>query len=548
MRRFGTQGPVNPQEHYVVARTEEITDFINRVEQGKYVVLFAPRQTGKTTFFQAALETLAVGNAATARPESASELPYFSIQLNFDIYKNLALSAFYGHLYEQIREEVETVFQKRGAMPSEALHQFLEDTTLTDHLSMLSFFKRFGRFLGTQQVVLVIDEFDGIPQVAVSDFLHTLRHIYISGKPRCPHSVGIIGVKSIAQLNYDRSISPFNIQDEFHLPNFTLEQVQELFGQYTDAVGQPFVPEVIASIHKQTAGQPVLVNRFAQILTEELDIPKTEPITLAHFSEAHAQLLEEDNVNFTHLLTNIRRDPRFESLLMRIMAREEGVDFNLRSDVVSELATYGVIARGDDGMCEIVNPIYLYCILQAFKSVVNGLEDEYLHEGTREGFLDYLTPTGQIDMEPLLDNFQDFIGRAGFRILQVPDTPQEFVGRHLLLAYLDQFIKLIGGFRHIEVPTGRGRMDIIITHNQQKYIVETKIWRGDNRYQAGKKQLAAYLSSEGVTEGYYIVFDHRQDPEQRVETEVIEGLTIRSYVIPMMQEPPSEISAPLGSQ
>ena len=119
---------------------------------------------------------------------------------------------------------------------------------------------------------------------------------------------------------------------------------------------------------------------------------------MAHFSEAHAQLLEEDNVNFTHLLTNIRKDPRFENLLMRIMARDDGVDFNLRSDIISELATYGVIARGADGMCEIVNPIYLYCILQAFKAVVNGLEDEYLHEDSREGFLDYLTPTGQIDM------------------------------------------------------------------------------------------------------------------------------------------------------
>jgi len=540
MRRFGTQGPVNPQEHYVVSRTEEIADFINRVEQGKYIVLFAPRQTGKTTFFQAALETLVIGNTADAQRESPSELTYFPIQLNFDIYKNLALSVFYGHLYEQIREEIETVFQKRGAMSSEALHQFLEDTTLTDHLSMLSFFKRFARLLGNQQVVLVIDEFDGIPQVAVSDFLHTLRHIYIAGKPRCPHSVGIIGVKSIAQLNYDRSISPFNIQDEFHLPNFTLEQVQELLGQYTEEVGQPFVPEVIAVIHKQTAGQPMLVNRFAQILTEELEVPKTEPITMAHFSEAHAQLLEEDNVNFTHLLTNIRRDPRFESLLMRIMAREEGVDFNLRSDVVSELATYGVIARGDDGMCEIINPIYLYCILQAFKAVVNGLEDEYLPEGTREGFLDYLTPAGRIDMEALLDNFRDFIVRVGFQILQVPDTPQESVGRHLLLAYLDQFIKLIGGFMHIEVPTGRGRMNIIIIHNQQKYIVETKIWRGDGRYQSGKKQLAAYLRSEGITEGYYILFDHRQDPESRVETETIEGLTIRSYVIPVMQEPPSD--------
>ncbi|MYA72104.1 hypothetical protein F4009_23420 [Candidatus Poribacteria bacterium] len=80
-----------------------------------------------------------------------------------------------------------------------------------------------------------------------------------------------------------------------------------------------------------------------------------------------------------------------------------------------------------------------------------------------------------------------------------------------------------------------------ITHNQQKYIVETKIWRGDRRYQAGKKQLAAYLKSEGTIEADYIVFDHREEPEPRVETETIDGLTLRSYVIPVMQEPPSKV-------
>ncbi len=366
MRRFGTQGPVNPQEHYVVSRSEEIADYIKRVEQGKYVVLFAPRQTGKTTFFQDALAALVAGSASVEQT-----INYFPIQLNFDVCKNLTLPTFYEYLYEQMRGEIEAVFQRRRYVPPETLRGFLEGTTLTNHLSMMTFFKRFARFLEAehdgQQVVLVIDEFDGIPQVALSDFLHTLRHIYISGKPRCPHSVGIIGVKSIAQLNYDRSISPFNIQDEFHLPNFTLEQVQELLGQYTDEVGQPFASEVIASIHKQTAGQPVLVNRFAQILTEELDIPKTEPITMTHFSKAHAQLLEEDNVHFTHLLTNIKKDSRFESILMRIMAREGGVVFNIFNDTIKELVTYGVIKEAPNGMCKILNPIYLYRIRKTFK-------------------------------------------------------------------------------------------------------------------------------------------------------------------------------------
>ena len=538
MRRFGTQGPVNSQEHYVVSRSDEITEYIKRVEEGKYVVLFAPRQTGKTTFFQDALEALVAGSASVEQT-----IDCFPIQLNFDVCKNLTLPTFYEYFYEQMQEEIEGIFQRRGCVPSETLCEFLEGTTFTNHLSMMTFFKRFARFLDTehdgQQVVLVIDEFDGIPQVALSDFLHTLRHIYISGKPRCPHSVGIVGVKSIAQLNYDRSISPFNIQDEFHLPNFTLKQVQELLAQYTDEVGQPFAPEVVASIHKQTAGQPVLVNRFAQILTEELDIPITEPITMSHFSIAHSKLLHERNTNIEHLTTNIRRKPRFESVLMRIMEQDEGVDFNMDDDIISELATYGVIKKSADGMCQILNPIYLYRIMRTFKPTVNGLENQYLPSGDNEEFLNYVTAAEGIDMESLLDNFRDFIVRAGFKILQVPDTPQESIGRHLLFAYLDQFVKLIGGFMHIEVQTGRGRMDIIITHNQRKYIIETKIWRGDSRYQAGPKQLAAYLNTEGMKEGDYIVFNHRENPKPRVEMETIEGLTIRSYVILVMQELPS---------
>ena len=170
--------------------------------------------------------------------------------------------------------------------------------------------------------------------------------------------------------------------------------------------------------------------------------------------------------------------------------------------------------------------------------MINGLERDYLPEDT--DFLDYLTPTGQINMEHLLDNFRDFVARVGFRILQVPETPNEFVGQDLLYAYLDQFVSLIRGVMSLEVQTGRGRMDLVIFHNAQKYIVETKIWEGPRCYAAGKAQLAVYLKSERVSKGYYVVFDHRAEPEPGVETETIDGLTIRSYVIPVVQEVPSQ--------
>ena len=530
MKWFETQGPVNAEDNYVVARTDELADYIKRVKRGRYVVLFAPRQTGKTTFFKAALAAL----------EAAEEGAYLPIHLNFEGYKNLASPEFYGELYEDIREEIGGVFRRRGKVLSDALTQLLESTTLTNPTSMRRFFSRLGELLTPHRFVVIIDEFDGIPQGVLSDFLHTLRHIYLLGRTRrCPYSVGIVGVKSITQLNYDRTISPFNIQDEFHLPNFTLGQVQELLGDYTAEVGQAFAPEVIETLHRQTGGQPFLVNRLAQILTEEMEIPKDRTITLSHFAMAHQQILGEDNVNIVHLRTNVRRNPRFRSRLMKIMSYDESIRFNTDDEVLSELATYGVIVKGKDRMCEITNPIYLYRILRTFEPLINGLEEAYYPPDTDDGYREYLSPTGHIAMARLLDNFRDFIARAGYRILQVPDTPREYVGQYLLFAYLDEFVRQVRGAMHLEVQTGRGRADLVIFHQGRKHIVETKIWQGELSYRAGKEQLSAYLKLEGVPEGYYIVFDHRETPMPRVETETVDGLTIRSYVIPVRQKRPS---------
>ena len=111
---------MNPEQHYVVPRTDELAEFI-----------FAPRQTGKTTFFYA-------------------------------------------------REEIENLYHKRGEVPSEALSHFLENMALTDNVSMLRGFGALARVLENQRVVVFIDEFDGVLPTVVNDFLYALRRIYIS--------------------------------------------------------------------------------------------------------------------------------------------------------------------------------------------------------------------------------------------------------------------------------------------------------------------------------------------------------------------------------
>jgi hypothetical protein len=76
-------------------------------------------------------------------------------------------------------------------------------------------------------------------------------------------------------------------------------------------------------------------------------------------------------------------------------------------------------------------------------------------------------------------------------------------------------------------------MDIILLYRNEKHIVETKLWRGEKRYQSGKRQLAEYLDKEGVIKGYYIVFDYRQNAQTQYERESIAEKEIVSYCIPI---------------
>jgi len=84
----------------------------------------------------------------------------------------------------------------------------------------------------------------------------------------------------------------------------------------------------------------------------------------------------------------------------------------------------------------------------------------------------------------------------------------------------------------VEVPTGRGRVDILILYKNKEYIIETKRYTDNSYYKAGKKQLAEYLKSEGLQEGYYVVFSNvHQDEDKLKEKEQIEGKTIYRYII-----------------
>lgn len=118
----------------------------------------------------------------------------------------------------------------------------------------------------------------------------------------------------------------------------------------------------------------------------------------------------------------------------------------------------------------------------------------------------YLLPGNALDMELLLTNFQAYMKE------EYSSKDWDFLERHGRLVFLAFVKPILNGKGHtFKEPqiSEEQRMDVAMTFLDKKYIVELKIWRGEKAHEAGLKQLAAYLDSQGLEEGFLVIFDPR---------------------------------------
>ena len=81
----------------------------------------------------------------------------------------------------------------------------------------------------------------------------------------------------------------------------------------------------------------------------------------------------------------------------------------------------------------------------------------------------------------------------------------------LFLSYLKPLING-QGFYHIESQfTDLRRMDIVVDFGWQQFIIELKLWRGEQYQAEAYSQLCGYLESKHADTGYMITFDFRKE-------------------------------------
>jgi hypothetical protein len=119
------------------------------------------------------------------------------------------------------------------------------------------------------------------------------------------------------------------------------------------------------------------------------------------------------------------------------------------------------------------------------------------------------------------------------QLFNADDAP--FLERHGRLEFLSYLQPLINGsgFYHIESQfTDLRRMDIVVDYGSQQFIIELKLWRGKAAHEEAYTQIAGYLKSKGVKEGYLLSFDFRREAQERELTaEWVEKSGVRIFDI-----------------
>ena len=272
-RMFEDSGVVDPHMSYHISLENVVSkrkqDIKTLVDLGRYFSIFAPRQSGKTTFFEDFCHELEKDTA------------YMAILLSFQDYKTIDVATFYTLIQEVIYEQLLRRLQEVNCKNIEDVRTLLSTHHITHHISFRKLFEKLNTVIPPKRIIIFIDEFDGIPIDELENFLTTLRELYQKHKKQTDkalYSVGLVGIRNITKLIVG-GVSPFNIADQVKLPPFTLKNVRDLYTQYTEETNQPFTDEAIKKVHEETAGQPWLVNRLGTILTVDIKPETTDPIT-----------------------------------------------------------------------------------------------------------------------------------------------------------------------------------------------------------------------------------------------------------------------------
>lgn len=499
---FNTAGPVNLPQHYKIDPLHrwDLEEILTMIEQQKYFILHAPRQTGKTSSLLALEKHL------------NEEGQYVAVYVNFEV-AQAARNDISDAMGAIIKELDMRLSGKGVSKPIPDIQLWLQANTAMAALS--AYLTQLCRQLD-KPLVLLIDEIDALVGDTLVSVLRQLRSGYDKRPASFPSTVVLCGVRDIKDYRIHRGNediitggSAFNIKAKsLRLGNFSQQDIRALYGQHTEATGQIFEDECFDLVWNYTHGQPWLVNALAHEVVFEIR-ENRDPgvvITPEKLQKARERLVLSRQTHLDQLADKLSEE-RVRRVVLPILTGEMTPG---QEDDKEYCIDLGLITRGPDGI-SIANEIYR-------EIIPRELSKEHQDNMLARFSPDWINPDGSIDVQTLLTMFRDFWQENSDIWASHIAGYQEAAPQLVTQAFL-QRVANGNGYIFREYAAGRRRTDLMLQWRyrnegrtvEQKIVMELKVYRQRDSLEKLKEQAleqtARYARTCGTTEAHILIFD-----------------------------------------
>ncbi len=513
-KHFNTAGPNIASLHYELDPLARIDSnaIQSLIDQQRYFVLHAPRQTGKTTCLFALRDLLNKEGryaALYANIEGAQAAKEDTLASAQAVLSRLADSAAVAFGLTALARKFAEVLAEQGP---------LDSLTIAFRLLAESL---------DRPLVLFIDEVDALVGNALISLLRQIRAGYGDRPKHFPHSVVLCGVRDVRDyrmsLGHGENItggSAFNIKAEsLRLGNFSFLELTALYAQHTLATGQQFTPDALEVAWIATQGQPWLVNALAEqaVWKTPENRDRTVAIDAAKMRAAREALILR---NDSHLdqLTDKLKEARVRAVIEPMLTGELSSPGEADRQYLLDL---GLIRSGDNGLMP-ANGIYAEVLPRVLAvDAESQLRAEVIKSSWKGS-------DGKLNPAQFMTNFFAFWREQG-EVMMNTVRYHEAAPTLVLMAYLQRVVNGAGRIER-EYAAGSGRMDLLVVHGDVRMAIEVKVWRDKQAdpLAKGVLQLEWYLARHALPNGFLVIFDQRTNAPDWLERMSTEQLTTES--------------------
>jgi len=367
---------------------------------------------------------------------------------------------------------------------------------------------QFGAFVSkickNDRIVVLIDEVDQAGNYdSFVKFLGFLRDRYLK-RTKLPtfQSVILAGVYDIKNLKLKirpeaqhQFNSPWNIamsyDSDMSLPT---DGIAKMLAEYKADHNIEFDENAVAKeLRDWTSGYPFLVSRLCMLIdTKQLGWDKEG------VNSAVKLILQEKNTLFDDLAKKLDTFPELKDILRQILFGGQIIGFNSGVKYLDLANMFGYIKNTKPNIV-ISNRILETYLYEMF------MTEEKISDFYSTGYSDkpLFIKGGELDLKKVLEKFSEHFNKV---YSQNDEAFVEAQGRKMFLLYLRPIINGVGNY-YVEAETrDRTRTDIVIDYKSKQYVIELKIWRGDEYNSKGEIQLSNYLDYFNLQEGYMVSF------------------------------------------